>query len=59
MTKIKKKQHWLKQLITNAKRREKYHLQKYGDLKKLDAKDEKMQKKMDDISMDEEMENCK
>lgn len=54
----KKKLCWSQQLMVNKKRREKYHLLKYGNLKKLAAKEDKLQSKMDERSMQTEMDEC-
>lgn len=56
---MKQKIHWAKQLLLNKIKREKYHMKKYGNLKKLEIKDEKLQYKMDEQSMSEEMELTK
>lgn len=43
-------------LMANKKRRERYHLKKYGSLKHLEEKEMKLQKFMDDWSMNNEIE---
>lgn len=48
---------WIKRLIKNKKKREYYHLKKYGNLKKIEEKERKFQNQLDDDSFNDELSN--
>lgn len=47
---------WIKKIQRNAKARKRYHLKRYGNLKRMKAIDEKFLDKLDEMSFNDELE---
>ena len=54
----KKKIHWAKQLLLNRKARERYHIKKYGNIKKLAKREQDLQDYLDEDAAKTEQKEC-